>query len=105
MVRYNTTNQTVEAYSGTQWNGIVRGTNNIDIPNTLAGGGSTLSVTVTGATTGSAVSVSPTSSLPNGIVIAWARVSAVNTIEIRFENNSGVAVNPAAQNFNIRVIQ
>ena len=105
MVRYNTTNQTVEAYSGTQWNGIVRGTNSIDIPNMPAGNGATLTVTVTGATTGSAVSVSPTSALPNGIIIAWARVSAANTVEIRFENNSGAAVNPAAQNFNIRVIQ
>lgn len=105
MVRYNTTNQTVEAYSGTQWNGIVRGTNNIDIPNMLVNSGATLTVTVTGATTGSAVSVSPTSSLPNGVIIAWARVSAANTVEIRFENNSGAPVNPAAQNFNIRVIQ
>jgi|GEM_PF-1982296 len=105
MVRYNTTNQTVEAFSGTQWNGIIRGTVNIDIPNTLGGGGSTLSVVVTNATTGSAVSVSPTTALPNGIVIAWARVSAANTIEIRFENNSLLPVNPAAQNFNIRVIQ
>ena len=105
MLRYNTTNQTVETYSGSQWNGIVRGTNSIDVPNIPAGSGSTVSVTVTGATTGSAVSVSPTSALSNGIIIAWARVSAANTLEIRFENNSNGPINPAAQNFNIRVIQ
>jgi hypothetical protein len=105
MLRYNTTNQTLEAFSGTQWNGIIRGTINIDIPNTPSGTGNSVTVTVTNATTGSAVSVSPSSALPNGIVIAWARVSAVNTVEIRFENNSGAPVNPAAQNFNIRVIQ
>jgi hypothetical protein len=43
--------------------------------------------------------------LSNGIIIAWARVSAANTLEIRFENNSNGPINPAAQNFNIRVIQ
>ena len=95
----------METYSGSQWNGIVRGTNSIDVPNIPAGSGSTVSVTVTGATTGSAVSVSPTSALSNGIIIAWARVSAANTLEIRFENNSNGPINPAAQNFNIRVIQ
>jgi hypothetical protein len=105
MVRYNTTNQTVEAYSGSQWNGIVRATINININNMPPGTGSTVSVVVTGATTGSAVYISPTSALNNGVTIAWSRVSAANTVEVRFENTSGVAVNPLAQNFNIRVIQ
>jgi hypothetical protein len=105
MMRYNTSNQTVETFSGSQWNGIIRGSVSINIPNTLAAAGNTLSVTVTGATTGSAVSVSPDLALPNGIVIAWARVSALNTVEIRFENNSTVSVDPATQTFNIRVIQ
>ncbi len=105
MVRYNTSNQTVEAYSGTQWNGIVRGTVNINIANMPAGTGSTVSIAVTGATTGSAVYVSPTSALTNGVLIAWTRVSAANTVEIRFENTTGAAINPGTQNFNIRVIQ
>jgi hypothetical protein len=54
---------------------------------------------------GSAVSVSPGTAPPNGIIIAWARVSAANTIEVRFENNSGAAVNPPLISYNIRIIQ
>jgi hypothetical protein len=105
MVRYNITNQSIEAFSGSQWNGIVRGTILIDVPIIPASSGTTTTITVTGATTGSAVSVSPTSALTNGILIAWTRVSAANIVEIRFQNVSAAAINPAAQNFNIRVIQ
>jgi hypothetical protein len=105
MVRYNTTQQTLEAYNGSQWSGIIKGAVSIDVPNLTAGTGTSLSVTVTGATTGSAVSVSPTSTLNNGLVIAWSRVSATNTVQIRFENTGTLSVNPAAQTFNIRIIQ
>jgi hypothetical protein len=105
MLRYNTSNQTVEAYSGTQWNGIFRGLLSIDIPNIPPAQGTTMLVTVTGATTGSAVSVSPELALSNGIVIAWARVSAANTVEIRFENNANSATNPPPVNFIFRIIQ
>ncbi len=105
MVRYNTTNQTLEEYSGTQWVGIPKGSAVIDIPNLAANTGFSTLVSVTGATVGAAVTVSPSSALPAGIIIAWARVSAANTVEIRFENNSGVLVNPPSQSFIIRVIQ
>jgi hypothetical protein len=100
MVRYNTTNQTVEAYTGAQWNGILRWTAPIDLPNIAINSGITLSVVVTNATVGSVVSVSPA-----GLVIAWARVSAANTVEIRFENNAGVAINPPLINYEMRLIQ
>jgi hypothetical protein len=105
MVRYNTSNQTIEAYSGTQWNGIIRATVNINVPNMPPSTGTTVSVTITGATTGSAVAVSPDVALNGGVVIAWARVSAVNTVEIRFENTSSPAADPPAMNFHFRVIQ
>jgi hypothetical protein len=105
MMRYNTTSSTVEVYSGSQWNGTIRSSVGIDLVNLPANTGSNVSFTLTGATTGSVVAVSPQSALPAGIVIAWARVSAANTIDIRFENNSTVAVNAPVNTFQVRVIQ
>jgi hypothetical protein len=67
--------------------------------------GTTASFPFAGATVGSVVSISPSSALPNGIIIAWARVSAANTIEVRFENNAAAPVNPPSIGYNIRVIQ
>ena len=106
MVRYNTENGgRLESYSGTAWVGIISGGIGIDPPNIPVNSGTTASFAFSGATVGSVVVVSPSSALPNGIIIAWARVSAANTIEIRFENNSGAAVNPPSIGYNIRVIQ
>jgi hypothetical protein len=106
MVRYNADNGgTLESFNGTSWNGIIRNIQNIDVPNIAANGNITVSVAVPGATVGSVVYVSPSVALPTSIVIAWARVSAANTVEISFNNVSAPASNPPAQNFSIRVIQ
>jgi hypothetical protein len=106
MVRYNTDNGgRLESYNGTAWSGILSNTVAINPPNMPSGSGNTVSVTFNGATVGSAVAISPSSAPPAGIIIAWARVSAANTIEVRFENNSGAGVNPPSINYNIRVIQ
>lgn len=106
MVRYNTDNGgRVETYSGTAWSGILSNAIAIDPPNIPSGSGTTMSVAFTGATTGAAVAVSPTVAPPAGIIIAWARVSAANTIEVRFQNNSGAPINPASITYNIKVIQ
>lgn len=106
MVRYNTDNGgRLESYNGTAWSGILSGSVNIDPPNMPANSGATVSFAFTGATSGSVVSLSPSAAPPNGIIIAWARVSAANTIEVRFENNSGAPVNPPSIGYSIRVIQ
>lgn len=106
MVRYNTDNGgRLETYNGAAWSGIISGGIGIDPPNIPANTGTTTSFAFTGATVGSVVAISPSSALPNGIIIAWARVSAANTIEVRFENNSTVAVNPPSIGYNVRVIQ
>lgn len=105
MLRYNTSNQTVETYSGTQWNGIVRATASIDVPSIAANSGTSMLIGVTGATTGSVVSISPSVAPTAGLIIAWARVSAANTVEVRFENNAAFAINPPLQNYEIRIIQ
>ena len=59
---------------------------------------------VTGAAVGSAVSISPAGALPDGLLIAYARVSAANTVEVKFTNVTGVAINPATMNFHIAVV-
>ena len=106
MVRYNSENGgRLETYSGTAWSGIISGGIGIDPANIPVNSGVTVSFAFTGATVGSVVAISPSSALPNGIVIAWARVSAANTIEVRFENNSAAAINPPSIGYNIRVIQ
>jgi hypothetical protein len=61
--------------------------------------------TVTGANTGSSVSISPANVLADGLLIAYARVSAANTIEVKFMNVTATAINPSTMNFYISVIE
>ncbi len=106
MVRYNTENGgRLESYNGSAWSGIISGGIGIDPPNIPANGGTTASFVFNGATVGATVTISPSTAPPNGIVIAWARVSAANTIEVRFQNCTGAAINPPSIGYNIRVIQ
>lgn len=106
MVRYNTDNGgRLESYNGSSWSGILSGGIGIDPANIPPNSGTTVSFTFNGATPGNVVVVSPDSALPNGIIIAWARVSAANTIQIRFENNANSAVNPPSIGYSLRIIQ
>jgi hypothetical protein len=105
MVRYNNTTNNTETYTGSQWTGIIRASVNIVVPALPNKGGNTVSIVVPGATTGSAVAISPDNALPAGAIISWARVSAANTVEIRFENNGSGSLSVPTQNYNIRVIQ
>jgi hypothetical protein len=107
MTRFNTDNGgNPETYNGAQWVGTIRNTTSIDIPSILPGASFTTTITVNGATTGSSVSISPTNALAAGLVIAYARVSAVNTVEVRFTLlPSATGVDPAPENYYIRVMQ
>jgi hypothetical protein len=106
MLRYNTDNGgRLETFNGAAWIGTINGGIGLDIINLLPNTGTTTSFAFAGATVGSAVVISPSAALPAGIIIAWARVSAANTIEVRFENNSTIAVNPPSTGFNVKVIQ
>ena len=78
----------------------------IDPPEIDSNGGSySLAVTVTGAKVGGTVQVSPRAELETGIIIAYARVTAIDTVSIRFVNSRSSKVNPAAVNVDISVIQ
>jgi hypothetical protein len=66
---------------------------------------STETISVPGATIGSSVSISPASAdLPDFVVIAWARVSAADTVRVRFQNvHPSITVNPPSQDYGIAV--
>lgn len=64
-----------------------------------------VTVTVTGATVNGTVIVSPRTALPAGIGIAWARVSAANTVTIAFTNTDTALKSIGNMNFDITIIQ
>ncbi|MEO5683525.1 MAG: hypothetical protein ABIQ88_12830 [Chitinophagaceae bacterium] len=64
-----------------------------------------ITVTVTGATVNATVIANPRVSLPTGIGIAWARVSAANTVLIGFTNTDGTARAVGAFTMDITLIQ
>jgi hypothetical protein len=85
------------------WRQTIVASISVDIPNTANGANSNVNVAVTGAADGDVVSLG----VPNANVVAnsWytAWVSAADQVTIRFFNNSGGAVNPAAATFKIQV--
>ncbi len=106
MLRYNSENGgRLETFNGSSWSGIIKGAIGLDLPAIAAGSGHTTSFPISGATVGSVVAVSPDGTLPDGIIIAWVRVSGPDTVEIRFENNASVAVDPPSTGFSFRLIQ
>ncbi|MBS1536928.1 MAG: hypothetical protein JST20_04195, partial [Bacteroidetes bacterium] len=78
----------------------------VDCANLTADGGTAfVDVAVTGAAVGSTVYVSPRGDMEDGIIVASARVSAADNVRIKFVNSTNGAINPAAVNFDITVIQ
>ncbi|MBK7308876.1 MAG: hypothetical protein IPI88_18935 [Chitinophagaceae bacterium] len=92
--------------SGSVNNALIKSTQNIDVGSIPANSELDITVTVASAnTSNSAVFVSPEADIEAGVVIAWARVSAANTVKIRFRNTTGSAIDPAAINYVISVLQ
>jgi trimeric autotransporter adhesin len=84
---------------------ILKTTEAFDIPSLAGGATTTATFTVTNAGINGVVYISPASDLASGIMIASARVSAANTVEIKFSNITAGAIDPANMNFHISVIQ
>ena len=79
-------------------------TDTLDFPSTNNDSFNNLTVTVTGAVDGDVVTLGiPNASVPdaNSNFTAW--VSAANTVTVRFNNNSGVAQDPASGSFKVFV--
>jgi hypothetical protein len=60
---------------------------------------------VPNAELGSSVIVSPRGSLPDGIILSYARVSEAGVVEVKFYNASMVAKSPALTTYDITVIK
>lgn len=92
--------------AGTVLNSIIKGSISVtDNTNFGQGATRTVSATVTGATTQGAVIVNPRTALTNGIAIAWARVSAANTVTIGFTCTNGLTANLGSVTFDVTIIQ
>ena len=77
----------------------------LQFPNTSAGTSSTLTVTVTGAVDGDPVSLGVPNASNNSNSNFTAYVSAANTVTVKFNNYSTVAVDPASGTFRISVMR
>jgi len=94
--------------NGTTINEIITATVSEDLPgiNPLASFTQTFPVT-NAVIAGSSVVISPQTALNNGLVIAYAQVSAAGVVSAKFfnANTAGGAINMAAMNFYIMVIR
>jgi hypothetical protein len=91
--------------NGTTVTNIIKATVNKNIASCAANQSITETFTVTGAATGSSVMISPETALTDGLIIAWARVSATNTVSVYFRNVTGSAINMGAMNYYITVVE
>lgn len=91
--------------NGTVLNEIIKASVNFNLPSIAAGATLTQTFTVTNAQTSSAVQVSQAGVFGDGLVIGSARVSAANTVEVRFVNTSGAAINPSTMDFLFTVVR
>jgi hypothetical protein len=73
------------------------------VPALSLGDVGSVTITVSGASVGDGVVVNPNSDLPAGVVIAYARVSAANTVKIGFSGTGSSA--SYSQTFDIKVIK
>jgi len=60
---------------------------------------------VTGCQPGETVYVSPAAELPDGLVIAYARVSDPGTVEVKFTNTTVQAFDSVAMEFILTVLK
>lgn len=91
--------------NGTVLTEVIKVTVNHDIIPMLANGSALETFSVPNAAIGSSVMISPGAALFNGIIIAYARVSAAGTVEVRFNNITAAAINPPPMDFYITVVK
>jgi trimeric autotransporter adhesin len=91
--------------NGTTLNAIIKATVSKDVPSIATLACSAQTFTVNNALTTGTVTISPASALTDRMVITYARVSAANTVEAKFCNESTAAIDLASMNYYISVIQ
>lgn len=84
---------------------ILSGSATLDFGNTASASSTDLTITVTGAADGDAVSLG----VPSASVLAntcyTARVSAADTVSVRFNNYSALSANPASGLFKVKILK
>ena len=90
--------------NGTVLNHIIKVTVNRNIPSIAAADQQLVTFSVTNADLNSSVYISPATALPAGVIIAHARVSIAGTVEVAFYNAKTTAIDPAAMDFYITVV-
>ncbi len=91
--------------AGTTLNALIKVAVTTDVPSIAAGSAQTVTFAVAGAAVGATVYISPALDLPNGVNLAYARVSGAGTVTAKFSNSTGSAQNPANMAYYISVIQ
>lgn len=90
--------------NGTQLTTVIKLNVPKDIPSIAANSSSAQTFTVTGASEGYSVMISPETALPDGLIIAYARVSSTGVVEVKFTNVTGSAINPVLTTFAITLV-
>lgn len=91
--------------NGTTINNIIKASAAGNLPVIAPGTSIAVPFTVAGAALSSSVMVSPTSALPDGLLIAYSRVSAAGIVEVKFTNVGAGATTASSQNFHITIIE
>lgn len=77
----------------------------LDFPSTSAGTSSELTISVTGAADGDIVMLGVPNASTNPNSCFTARVSAANTVTVRFNNYSNATINPASGTFKVTIFK
>lgn len=77
----------------------------LNFPSIASNGAADLTVTVNGAVAGDGVILGPPATLEAGLMVAYAAVTAANTVTIRLRNVSGGAVDAAAATWKVIVVK
>ena len=86
-------------------NNIIKLTVNKSVPSIPASSSTKVTYDITGVTTVGSVFVSPAAAMPDGIVIAYARVKADDQVEIMFTNVTGAPIPIPTMDYHITIIQ
>jgi trimeric autotransporter adhesin len=84
---------------------IIKDAPSADVDNIAKGMAITKTFTIIGAVPGATVTVSPQSVLPDGVIISYARVSASDTVEVKFFNASALDADPASMRYFITIVE
>jgi hypothetical protein len=91
--------------NGTTISNIIKTSTAGTIPIIAAGASQIVTFSIPNAGTTSSVMISPSGALPDGLLIAYARVSAAGVVEVKFTNVTSTPTSAITQNFNLTIIE